>query len=242
MVKTIRVRWLLIALFLIIIILDIIMPYIIRGGFLFVHEQHFETILEILLFAIGFIIYIFYNQEVKKHKIALDQLQKHHQSTEERLDEAFKYIGSINVQIQEIKSIFADLKIYPENKKELKYIMEFLGKKILSMINTDWVILRIIDLTNLKTLRETSICRGQALLLKHQFTNDDILNNGENLVDYNLFTSEQKSLNIKVFCIFPKKDKTKEQEVFIKAIISQLEMLFIIFTSNYYMNSNGNNK
>ena len=227
-----------------VIILIILTPWLITKGFSIFDDETVEVILIALLFGLGYVIYFFYQHELEKGKKDLEDLKKQRRTLEQRMDDAFKYIGSVNVQIQEIKSIFAELKIYPENKKEFKYILDFLANKILSIVDVDWAVLRIIDLASLKTLRETSVCRGNAVMLKYHFTNDDLIKQPENLKEYSVILAEQKNLTINIFCIFSKIQISKDQEVFIKAILNQLEMFFIIFSSNYYKNSriNLNNK
>ncbi|MBI4779408.1 hypothetical protein HY797_03070, partial [Candidatus Falkowbacteria bacterium] len=96
---------------------------------------------------------------------------------EKKLDEAFKYIGQINVQISEIRSIFSDVKKYPENKKDLKYSMEFMANKILGIINADWVVLRIIALDNLTSLTEYNLARTEGASIKQSISNKELVDN-----------------------------------------------------------------
>ncbi len=231
-----------IYIFLLIIALIIFHPWIKFIHTLYTDEETFEVILISVLFALSYLIYNLYKVEVAKREKDLASLKSQRRTLEQRLDDAFKYIGAVNVQIQEIRSIFAELKIYPENKKEFKYIFDFLANKILSIVDVDWVILRIADPESLKTLRETSVCRGNAVLLKYHFTNEDLIRQPGNLKEYSVISAEQKSLTIDVFSIFPRKQITKDQEVFVKAIMNQLEMLYLIFSSNYYKNDIVNSK
>ena len=117
-----------------------------------------------------------------------------------------------------------------------------MANKVLSIIDVDWVILRVVNLANLKTLREICVCRGNAALLKYHFTNEDLTKRPKELKEYFIISAEQKSLTVDVFSIFPRKQITKEQEVFVKAILNQLEMLYLIFSSNYYKNDIVNGK
>jgi len=225
-----------------IILTNVFTPWLITRGFSFIDEETAEVILIACLFILGYIIYLLYQREVNKKEGELINLKKRQISLEQRLGDAFKYIGAVNIQIQEIRSVFAELKIYPENKKEFKYILEFLGNKILSIINVDWAILRIVDINNLKTLREASVCRGQAAMLKYQFTNEELTKRPGDFKEYRIIKAEQKSTTIEVFSIFPRKQLTKEQEIFIKAILNQVEMLYLIFSSNYFKDNSVNGK
>jgi len=66
-------------------------------------------------------------------------------TAEEKMNDSFKYIGEINVQIQEIKSIFNKINKYPETKSDFKKTLRFFSERTLGMINVDWVLFRIID-------------------------------------------------------------------------------------------------
>jgi hypothetical protein len=227
----------------VIFFLVIFTPYIIKSGFMLVEEETLEVIIIVFLFGIGYVILKLYRREVENNLKELERIKRERHALESRLTEAFKYIGSINVQIKEIKSAFSDIKKFPESKKDLKYILQFSADKILSIINTDWAIVRIVDINNSKTLREYCRARGEAVLIKYKIDNDDLLKN-KKLNGYKVITSSQENFYIKTFCVIPAQNISRDQEDLAKAIITQLEMLFVIFSSNYYKNTriNGNIK
>jgi hypothetical protein len=174
-------------------------------------------------------------------------LEQDKNELEHRLTNAFKYIGSVNIQIEEIKSTLSDIKKYPENKKDFKYIFQYLSEKVLSIIDADWVLIRIIEISTYKTLREHCATRGRAVLLKYQISNKEIMSD-KLPKDFSLVNSTAKNFTISTCCVIPKPKLTEEQTVMTKAVINQLEMLFLIFASSYYKNSRithqtkGNNK
>jgi hypothetical protein len=199
----------------------------------FIEEEYAELIFIALLFLTGYTINFLYQREIAKRQEEMNKIQKHSQTLEERLDEAFKYIGSVNVQIQEIKSAFTDIKKYPENKKDFKYIIQFMAEKILAMTNVGWLMLRIIDTEDKKTLREHCAIRGGTGVAKCSLGNEDIFQNNIP-TDLTVIKSTQENFIIKTACILPKDKISNEQAIMIRAILNQVEMLFLIFTSNYY--------
>lgn len=224
-------------LLIVIFLLMVLTPWIIRGGVSFIaDEESIEVISIALLFGTGYFIYYQYKKEVEKNKKELTRLEQDKNSLEERLDDAFKYIGKVNIQIQEIKSVFSGIEKYPARQQDIKYIFEYLSFKILSIVDVDWVLLRIVDLSKAETLREFCAVRGGGNSPQWNISNKELLKNklqGE----YQLLKSTQNNLNLKAFCVFPKNNFSEDQKVLIGAIIGQLEMLFIIFTSLYYKNS-----
>jgi len=214
------------------VILIIFTPIFINRGLFFIEEEPFEAIIITLLFATGYLIYSAYKKESENAKKQLVIAEQNKKDMETRLTEAFRYIGAVNVQIQEIKNVFSHLDRYPENKQDIKYIFEYMAGNILGIIDVDWVLLRIINLPDFNTLREHCGTRSSAVMLKHQIHNKNLIKNNAD-DDYMALTSDQTNLNIKAFVIFPRTKITENQKILIKAIVNQLEMLFIIFAFNH---------
>ncbi|OIP99664.1 hypothetical protein AUK40_00605 [Candidatus Wirthbacteria bacterium CG2_30_54_11] len=213
-------------------ILIVVTPYLIRGGFSVFHEEVVEGSIITLLFMTGYAIYIFYNQAIARAETQIKEIEQNNTDLQGRIDETFRYIGELNVQISEIEEVFSAIKKYPENKKDFKQILEFLAEKILGIVPTPWVLLRIVDLGDESTVKEYCGVRAGVALLKHEIHNSALIKHQlpPELLSY---TSGQDNLTIKAFCIFPEQKLTREQTIFLKAITNQLEMLFIVFTSPY---------
>jgi hypothetical protein len=224
------------AILVIIFLLIVFTPYIIRSGFTLLDEEIAEVAAIALFFAVGYGILLLYRKEVAKNRNELDRLKQDKGTLERRLTEAFHYIGTVNIQIEEIRSVFLHIRKFPENKKDFRSILQFLAEKALCMVNSEWVLFRIIDTQNLDTLREYSESRGNAVPLNHKISNKHLVSK-EKFKGFTVLGSEQENFHITTFCIIPKERLSRDQKVFIKAVVNQLEMLFIIFTSTYYKNS-----
>jgi len=223
-----------------IFLLIVFTPYLIRSGFTLFDEEIAEITAIALFFTVGYGILFLYRKEAAKNRNELDRLKKDKGALERRLNEAFHYIGTVNIQIEEIRSVFSDIRKFPENKRDFRYILQFLAEKALGMVNAVWVLFRIVDTQNLDTLSEYSESRGNAFLLNNKISNKHIVSN-EKFEGLAVVQSGQGNFHIKTFCIIPKEKLSRDQEVFIKALVNQLEMLFIIFNSTYYKNSHFKN-
>jgi hypothetical protein len=100
---------------------------------------------------VGFAIFLFYRKESIKNQNLLVMLNQKKGILESRLNEAFAYIGSLNIHINEIKSVFSDIRNFFETKQDFASILRFLAEKAPCMVNCDWVVFRIIDVGSLKT-------------------------------------------------------------------------------------------
>jgi len=228
-----------IAILVLLFSLIICTPYLITNKVsltnnILIDEELVEGLLIALLLVIGYVASARYRKELDKYRGQITELSVKKADVESRLTDAFKYIGAMNVQIEEIHSLFLSLNKYPEDKKDFKNSLSFLAQRVLGIVNVDWVIFRIINVESLKTVREYSETRGNAVLLKHNISNKALV--GTKAVDgCNVISSDQKNLTIKVSCIIPSGDHlTATQTGLVKTIVNALEMLFIIFASQYY--------
>jgi hypothetical protein len=211
-------------------------PYLIKSGISLFEEELVEVITIIFLFGVGYIVFLLYRKEVAKNLEKLARSKQQKRSLEQQLAEAFKYIGSLNIQVREIRAVFSDIRKFPESKKDVKYILQFLSDRALSIVNVDWVMLRIIDTQALNTLGECCQTRTSAVILKHRIANRELMS-AKNMLDLAITATVQENFNVKTFCIMPKIELSQEQKIFLMALVNQLEMLFVIFTSLHYKNS-----
>jgi hypothetical protein len=206
-------------------------PLIINSGISIIPEEVLEVIVIALLFGIGSVLLRQYRKEVEKNLLVCDNLTKINNNLEERLMSAFKHIGSVNIQIDEVRSAFSEIKKYPENKRDFKYLLQFFGIRVLCMTDADWVIFRIVDATNTTTLGEYCEARGDNAVINQKVSNKNLLENGS-ITGCKIIKSSQENFYIKTFCIIQTASLNRDQEILIKAIVNQLEMLFLIYTSN----------
>jgi len=224
--------FILVTMFLVIVF----MPYIIQSGFTLIEEELVEVIGVTLMFSVGYFIALLYRREAARNRENLIKLKQDKSTLENRLSEDFKYIGAVNVEIEAIRSVFSGIRKFPENKKDFQHILQFLAQRTLSMVNAEWILFRIINTQNLNTLSEYAEKRGNTILPNHKISNRQLASN-EKFEAFTIVVSEQENIHIRTFCIIPQKKLSRDQEVFIQAVVGQLEMLFIIFTLIYYKNS-----
>jgi len=190
-------------------------------------ESFSASLIIAILFILLALLLGVYFKEVEKYKKTQEDL-------EERLRETFKYIGSINLQLEEMKKVFSNFNKYPESQKDIQAVFTHIAEKILAIIPTDWVLLRIMELDQGKTLHEYFVSRGNKRVEKIKLENQELLNGDCSIEGCSIVTSQQNNFNLKAFCILSTEVKDKNQQFMITSAINQLEMLFIIFNSYYY--------
>jgi hypothetical protein len=78
-----------------------------------------------------------YKHESAKQKELIRKISDEKKTTKESLDDSSKYIGQINVQIQEIKSIFNNTNKYPATKSDLKKTFLFFSDRVFGIGKTN---------------------------------------------------------------------------------------------------------
>ena len=94
----------------------------------------------IILFLLNILILNLYRKEAARQKAVIEKINNDKKSVEERLFDSFRYIGQVNVQIQQIKSIFNSSDKFPETRNDFKKTLYFFGDRVLGIVNASWVL------------------------------------------------------------------------------------------------------
>jgi len=149
-------------------------------------------------------------------------------------DEVLNYLGTINLQFAHAKSIFEDVKRFPESKAEFKMLLGSLAEKALGINNADWLIFRIVDSSNRKTLIEYTQARGgKTIPEKNKIKTRDLLENSQTR-EFVVLDSSQENLGIKTFCILSSKEINGNQQALMGVIVNNLSLYYLLFVSIFH--------
>jgi hypothetical protein len=198
-------------------------------------EEVIEGSLLAILFIINLLVLHLYKKEELRQKEVIRKIRTDKKTTEEKLVDAFKYIGQINVQMQEIKSIFSKTTKFPGTKNDFKKTLLFFGEQTFGIVNSNWVLFRIIDSSNQKTISEHFENRlGYNIKCPH-ISNRNIIEK-QSCSPFTLVISNPPNLDIVTCCIIPQENITNEEMVFLQAITNEITMMFVLLESSYYKN------
>lgn len=204
---------------------------------LIIEENTIEGILLGILFIVSILILSLYKLEVNKHKNLIDKIKDDKKKVENRLIVSDQYIGKVNVQIREIKSTFNSIDSYPGSKNDFKKTFSIFGERILGVVKSNWVLIRIINCNTQRTISERfETIEGFTELYPH-ISNKLILED-QPVEKHTSVIYNPKNLNILVFCIMPVEKISEDERTFIHAILDELTKLYVIINSSYYKNEN----
>jgi len=202
-----------------------------------IDEEIAEVILLAILFSLSVLIFKLYKQEASRQEEFIKKMKNDKKTTDEKLYDSLSYIGKVNVQIEEIKSIFNTTNTYPETKNDFRKAFRFLSERVLGIVNTNWALMRIINSSTQRTISECFETRqGYSDLYPH--VSNKMIIEKQNISHFTTLISNSKNMNILVCCTMPIDGINNDQRVFIQAIINEIMMLFIILNSSYYKNGN----
>jgi hypothetical protein len=196
----------------------------------FVFEENaIETVLILFLFALAYLASRAYRAAIAAYKRRLIRLAADRSVMADRLADAFRYIGTVNVQLQGIRTVFSELNRLPENRRQFKDLMGKFGHKILGMMNVDWVTMRIIDRRSLRTIVEHREVRNIQPVADPHIANRAIAE-GKPAPGCTIVTDAKTNLSVVAACILPLDHLDKEEKILMQALVDEIEMLFIIST------------
>ena len=213
-------------------------PVFIRHHFLLfkkyvIQEDAVEAGLIIILLLIAYLSSNIYKKELKKYLQETRRLNRNNSDLSNKLTDAFKYIGGINVQIQEIRSVLCGPRRYPTTENAFKKDLALFARKVLVIVNADWVMIRIIRQNNLRTMKEHLESRKNVNFVSKGISNKAIVAN-RSIDGYSIIASRRDHSAIMGVCVFPKKYLDEEEKILVEAITNQIEMLYLIYVSHQH--------
>ena len=232
-------------LFIFLFILIITTPEFIIGSLrisakLIVQEEIMKGLVLGVLFIVSILILNLYKLEVAKHKDQIEKINTDKQKVEERLQISDQYIGMINVQIKEIKSTFYSIDNYPQTKADFKRTFTFFGEKVLGIVNSNWVLIRIVNSDSQRTISEHFKARDRYTNKYPQISNKMMIES-QPISSHTTIISNPKDMDVLVFCVLPLETISSVEQLFIKAIIDEITKMYIIINSSYFKNNVGAN-
>lgn len=207
-------------------------PMMIRHGIPITHqfileEDTFETLLIVALFGISFIILRSFIHSLKTYQQIAESAGKEKSKIVSHLAEAFNYIGTVNVEMQEIESILCGRIYYPQSKREFKKSIDRLATKAMTIAVAPWLVVRMIDRHDRQTIYEHAVKRIDKKLPSVTLGNRAILD-GHQVDGLQTFSLPQRNSELLTVFILPRMDITEDRTILLKAILCQTETSFII--------------
>jgi len=188
-------------------------PLLIREGFSVLDEELLEGIVILLLLGITLSVLTFYRREIKRREQSLAQFTRH--------------IGTLNLQIEQIRTLYEDIQEWSAERRNLRGMVSLLADRVLGIANTAWVVLRIIDPESGRTLTECTRTKDRSDPLVPSLSNRRLLESAA-LDGYSVIARDYRYL--RSFCVLPDGQINQSQALIIQVILDNLSLLYVGFS------------
>ena len=225
------------ALLFLLLLCVIAAPLLIQQGVsvsqrLIIEEDTLESLLIAVLFGVSFLTYRGFKRSLKAYGRMAKHFGEDKNRLASRLADAFHYIGTINVEIKEIQTILCGVDYYPQTKREFKRLMHGLTAKAMAFVGCPWIVIRLINRSNGRTIKEHAIEGSNVSLPGVAISNRSILE-GRFVEGARVICSRQKNLSLLAVCILPAAPLSEEAVLLITAIINQIEVFFLLSCTGF---------
>jgi hypothetical protein len=171
-----------------------------------------------------------YQQKLKRLSLKMQALDRLRERLEDSLADAFDYIGAVNVEIGEIRSILGRIRRYPQTKKEFQALLNEYTLRAMVIAGSPWALVRIIDTHRHRTLKE-AVQKRPGVRLPTAVIGNRALVDGQKIEGVFTAGTGANNLPIRTFVVFPVDSLRAQEQILVSAIAGEIEMLFLIFTS-----------
>jgi hypothetical protein len=220
----------------------IYVPKLISGPFhisekIIIEEEAIEGSLLAVSFLLNIIMLNLYRGEAQKQRELIRKANEENLATREKFYESSQYIGQLNVQVQEIKAIFNNANKFPVTRNDLKKAFLFFSERVLGIVNTNWVLIRIINSSTQQTLSEQFETRP-GYTSNYPHIGNKVIVEKQSCPSFTTVISNPPNAEILSCCILPVGQISDDERVFIQAITNEITMMFILFNYTYQQKLN----
>lgn len=197
-----------------------------------IEEEIFETALIVILFVISLFVLRRFKRALNAYEHEFGRAGVEKSWLVSRLTHAFRYIGTVNVELQEIHAILCGLENYPGTRKELRQREDYLTTKAMTIARTPWAVARMIDRRSGRTVKEYAVVRPGQVLPSSTIGNREILE-GRHVDGLTKIMTHQKNVDLVTVCILPDATCSEEENILLRLITSQMGVSFILYHQEF---------
>ncbi len=111
--------------YILLFVLIVLTPHFGIGHFFLISKQYAQSLVMVVLFAVAYGVYLLHRRDLRRAEEEKQKLQNKFSFSSERLNDAYKYIGSVNRRLSLLRAVSTDLLDRPkETKKGRRSIFE----------------------------------------------------------------------------------------------------------------------
>lgn len=232
-----RVEWIYLV-YLLFFLLAVMSPSIVGSDHFGIEQSSLEEILIFLFGLAGLCTFAVYERLIERRMQERDVALGHAEKAKAELIESYQYIGSVNRQIEVLKTLVNKTSIsLVDTDTYWKDILQSLAANAAASVNATSVLIRFLDLDKLRTEREVFHAIGKEKQLRmsnkelrklHDFGSSHAFLRTEDGQEILVVPSDRKESTMKVyFMLTTDPSKTTDQDVSLaKVFANQAELVY----------------
>lgn len=214
----------------------VLQPHFIQGHILSIPEAYAQSIAIVILLEIWYLIHSLHRREMEKEQAKREQAEAELHFSSEKLNDSYRYIGSVNRRLTLLPSVTSDLLgQYKEDKKSKRVIFEeLLATAVTTLAHTTYGSFRFIRVLDAKTEQEFKYVVGEAIGSFDRYSNQDLIRAKQNSSDrifslngLSVLPTSDREAPVQCFFLFDTNESyLKEQEATLQAIVDQAQLFY----------------
>lgn len=190
-------------------------PYIITSGVSIFAEEFIELLLLVVLTLSGGFVLWSYSRYMTRQTNSYNELVRH--------------VGAINLQVDQIEEIVHSATRVPSSQREIRKMFEVMCGIIMTVVQADWVLIRALDVTHVRTKTEQLLMRDSGDARRPTVANktlsEQVAPDGCSLFFHNCDT------DTRVFVVIPDVTITDTQRTIIQTATTNAGFMYTIFSA-----------
>jgi hypothetical protein len=232
----VRLEWISLV-YLGLFVLAVLSPSLVQKDFFGIQERHVEEVLIFIFGVVGLSIFSLYQRLIERHEREHEDAKNDYDRAKRELVESYKYIGSINRQIEVLKSVTNQTSLsIVESDHLAKDILSSIIASAAASVGASSALIRGVELDKLRTEYELYFPDGGDTSLK--ISNKDLFKVHETKVTHAFINSDDgrevlvvpsdrhgKDIKSYLLMLMPEKSHTQMDPSLLKVFVNQAELL-----------------
>lgn len=222
--------------FFILFLVILVEPHFITGHVLSLSEEFAESVASLLVLGLAYGVYALHRRDAKRKEEQVRQLEQEGRISQEKLIEAFEYIGVVNRRLPLLQKLTSDLLANDKgNDRARKDLFQrLLTLAVTSVAKAEWGMFRFLGSEQEQTVKEFTYASRHFLLLKTNISNKELLQtraqkkNIREIGELCVIPTTDQEMPVQGYLVFPKPKGADlgDEAAVLQAIVDQAQLLY----------------
>jgi hypothetical protein len=217
-------------------VLIVLVPHLSIGHLFLIPERYAQSLIMVALFAVALGIYLLHQRDMRKKNKEKQKLEDKFSFSSKKLNDAYRYIGSVNRKLSILSAVGTDLLKRPKaTKKGRRAIFEeLLMTAVTTLSHSSWGMLRFVQVATMRTEQEFTHTTQGYILLKSTISNNELLRTRSasskiaEIDNLHIISTSDEGASVQCFLMLAKGGNNIEAEVStLRAIVDQAQLFYM---------------